>query len=162
LPGGAGLHSKISDLVVKQQPSAFSRHEMPERCMIRSPKKQRAQGKPGVLRTRSLAWEMKKPHELKSLQVHQNNPAFPARWLYGTAYFVLSPVTKLFCHRRLQVKTCKLDASVGAPGPHDFAVRVSALCRARYLRPSTASRTSVRDDRDTPLREGTRRRGENR
>jgi hypothetical protein len=91
-----------------------------------------------------------------------NNPAFPARWLYGL--FRALPGDRAL-YRRLHVKTCKLDVSVGAPGPHDFAVRVGALCRARYLRPSTAStasRTNVRDDRDTPLREGTRRRRENR
>jgi hypothetical protein len=45
-----------------------------------------------------------------------------------TAYFALSPVTGLSCHHRPQ-ETCKklasqeLDASVGASGPHDFAVR---------------------------------------
>jgi hypothetical protein len=44
-----------------------------------------------------------------------------------TAYFVLSPVTGLFCHRRLAENPAKLDASVGASGPHGFAVRVSAL-----------------------------------
>ena len=48
-----------------------------------------------------------------------------------TAYFALSPVTGLSCHRRPQ-ETCKklasreLDASVGASGPHDFAVRLGA------------------------------------
>jgi len=40
-----------------------------------------------------------------------------------TASFVLSPVTGLFCHRHLQVTTCKLDTSVGVSGPHDFTVR---------------------------------------
>jgi hypothetical protein len=51
-----------------------------------------------------------------------------------TAYFVLSPVTGLSCHRRLQVTTCKLDTSVGAPGPHDFAVRKSVIRLTRYSR----------------------------
>jgi hypothetical protein len=37
--------------------------------------------------------------------------------------FVLSPVTGLVCHRRLRNCFRKLDASVGASGPHDFAVR---------------------------------------
>jgi hypothetical protein len=43
-----------------------------------------------------------------------------------TAYSVLSPVTGLFCHRhRRDAKHHRqLSASVGAPGPHDFAVRV--------------------------------------
>src|SRR5713101_730808 len=50
-----------------------------------------------------------------------------------TVSFALSPVTGLFCHRRLRIKFClspvgptqlrELDASVGASGPHDFAVR---------------------------------------
>ena len=46
----------------------------------------------------------------------------------------------------------ELDASVGASGPHDFAVRVSAV-RQRAAA-STASRPHVRDDRETPLRVG--------
>src|SRR5947207_9993155 len=60
-----------------------------------------------------------------------------------TVSFVISPVIGLVCHRRQQVTTCQLDASVEASGPHDFAVRVSTA--------STASRAYVRDDRDTPL-----------
>src|SRR5712692_1260107 len=50
-----------------------------------------------------------------------------------TAYVVLSPVTGLFCHRRPRIsfwlspvgptQLRELDASVGASGPHDFAVR---------------------------------------
>jgi hypothetical protein len=60
------------------------------------------------------------------------SPGIPARNGFN-AYVVLSPVTGLFCHRRLRIKFClspvgptplrKLDASVGASGPHDFAVR---------------------------------------
>src|SRR5476651_1471668 len=60
------------------------------------------------------------------------SPGIPARNGF-TAYVALSPVTGLFCHRRLGIKFClspvgptplrKLDASVGASGPHDFAVR---------------------------------------
>jgi hypothetical protein len=58
-----------------------------------------------------------------------------------TAYFALSSVTGLFCHRHLRIKALsarsgaqnlrKLDASVGASGPHDFAVRGFRL-RHRY------------------------------
>jgi hypothetical protein len=40
---------------------------------------------------------------------------------------VLSQVTGLFCHRRLADSSAKLDASVGAPGPHDFAVRFGII-----------------------------------
>jgi hypothetical protein len=63
-----------------------------------------------------------------------------------TAYFVLSPVTGLFAtvasvmpgHHR------QLDASVGASGPHDFAVRISTirqLCRSRPPQPVPTSVT---------------------
>src|SRR3954447_24438639 len=85
-----------------------------------------------------------------------------------TAYNALSPVTGLFCHCRLRksgasaqradTASRKLDASVGASGPHDFAVRVGVarprsceLHAALDILASTASRTHVRDDRDTPL-----------
>src|ERR1700744_1307214 len=43
----------------------------------------------------------------------------------STTYFVLSPATGLSCHRRSReaLASQELDASVGASGPHDFAVR---------------------------------------
>jgi hypothetical protein len=71
-----------------------------------------------------------------------------------TAYNVLSSVTGLFAtvaRRFLR----ELDASVGASGPHDFAVR-SNVARPHALArddaaASTASHPNVRDDRDTPL-----------
>jgi hypothetical protein len=80
-------------------------------------------------------------HTSKSLQVHRTVRRFLRNGV--TAYNVLSPVTGLFCHRRLQVTTCKLDPSVGGTGPHDFAVRVGiarlamppASIASRFLRP---------------------------
>jgi hypothetical protein len=54
-----------------------------------------------------------------------------------TAYFALSPVTGLSCHRRIADISAKLDASFGASGPHDFAVRLqhhSSLDVARVHR----------------------------
>ena len=44
-----------------------------------------------------------------------------------TVSFVLSSVTGLFCHRRSRNRFRKLSASVGAPGPHDFAVRDNVI-----------------------------------
>ena len=75
------------------------------------------------------------------------SPAFPAQWF--TAYFVLSPVTGLFCHRHLADCSAKLDTSVGVSGPHDFAVRLSAI-RQKHIRVHRIP-SRVRDDRDTPL-----------
>src|SRR5436190_13269551 len=56
-----------------------------------------------------------------------------------TVSFALSPVTGLCCHCRQQVPTCQLDASVGASGPHDFAVRLTC-CSSKAPSASTASR----------------------
>jgi hypothetical protein len=50
-----------------------------------------------------------------------------------TVSFVLSPVTGLFCHRHPRKPGFReLDASVGASGPHDFAVRFSIIRPVRY------------------------------
>ena len=66
-----------------------------------------------------------------------------------TVSFVLSPVIGLFCHRRSTSYPAKLNASVEASGPHDFAVRLSAI-RQRRIRVHRIP-PRVRDDRDTPL-----------
>jgi hypothetical protein len=49
-----------------------------------------------------------------------------------TTYFVLSPATGLFCHRHRRNYFRQLDASVGASGPHDFAVRACGARLRRY------------------------------
>ena len=67
-----------------------------------------------------------------------------------TAYFVLSPVTGLFCHRRLRRLLRQLDTSVGVSGPHDFAVRYHAIRQRRNQRPPHPA-FNVRDDREAPL-----------
>jgi hypothetical protein len=51
--------------------------------------------------------------------------------------------------RRL-MRLHELSASVGAPGPHDFAVRNAARTSAHSPRPPHPA-SNVRDDRETPL-----------
>jgi hypothetical protein len=68
-----------------------------------------------------------------------------------TVSSALSLVTGLCCHHRFADTSATLDASVGASGPHGFAVReIGAFVKAPPA--STASRSNVRDDRDTPLK----------
>src|SRR5260370_19837461 len=67
-----------------------------------------------------------------------------------TVSFVLSPVTGLFCHRHRRNCLRQLDASVGASGPHDFAVREPASLVCAPPRPPHPV-PYVRDDRETPL-----------
>jgi hypothetical protein len=78
----------------------------------------------------------------------RNHPAFPAQWFYGL--YVISPVTRLCCHRRLRIDRRKLSANLGAPGPHDFAVRNNVIRLLTPLRPSHPA-PNVRDDREAPL-----------
>jgi hypothetical protein len=62
----------------------------------------------------------KKAYELVTTG-RPDDPAFPHAMVL-TVSFVISPVIGLVCHRRFAC--AKLDASVEASGPHDFAVRV--------------------------------------
>ena len=66
-----------------------------------------------------------------------------------TAYFALSRVTGLSCHPRPRNYFRRLDASVGASGPHDFTVRLSAVRQKRIRVHRIPPR--IRDDRETPL-----------
>ena len=73
-----------------------------------------------------------------------------------TVPFVLSPVIGLYCHRRWRIEAClhpvgptclrKLDAGVEASGPHDFAVRFTAV-RLRALRSLTGLTPALRSPR---------------
>ena len=80
-------------------------------------------------------WVVQDAHEY-SQRSHRKSPGIPARNGF-TAYFVLSPAIGLSCHRRLadigtsarsgSRTSARLDAGVEASGPHDFAVRCSAV-----------------------------------
>jgi hypothetical protein len=67
-----------------------------------------------------------------------------------TAYFVLSLATGFFVTIISEkLASQKLDASIGASGPHDFAVRFGTV-RQERLRVHRIP-LHVRDDRETPL-----------
>jgi hypothetical protein len=95
---------------------------------------------PGARCTRSLVCSVVVEHTSVVTTSPPEHPAFPHAMVL-TAYFVLSPVIGLFCHRRLRIKDCprpvgptclrKLDAGVEASGPHDFAVRSKHLSSER-------------------------------
>ena len=80
-------------------------------------------------------------------------PAFPAR-LVLTAYSELFPVSGLVCHRRRRDTSRQLSASVAAPGPHGFAVRLWRFRPVKHhLTPGVhrIPRPTFCDDRETPL-----------
>ena len=108
---------------------------------------------PGASRTRSLVRKWKK-HTSKSPQVRRFDRPFPAQWFYGFLRALLGDqtfVVTVACERPRQ-----LDASLGAPGPHVFAVRSGIARLTMHLRPShPASRVVTFAKR--PCRDGRRR-----
>src|SRR5207248_1577714 len=78
-------------------PSRSRRVKTPELCQ--QPPSERAQGMPGARCTRSLACKSKIAHEVVTTGSPEQ-PGIP-RAMVLTAYFVISPVIGLFCHRRL-------------------------------------------------------------
>jgi hypothetical protein len=102
---------------------------------------------PGARCARSLACKINK-HTSVVTTVTPGSPGIP-RAMVLTVSFVLSSVTGLSCHRRLRSCLHRLDTSVGASGPHDFAVRGRAIRQERASVHRIPSR--VRDDRETPL-----------
>ena len=136
--------------------SAVSRHEAPELCeKTFGPSKMRAQATltraqatprraqetPGAQCTRSLAWSV----ENTRVSHHRltGTPGISCAMVL-TVSFVLSSVTGLCCHRRpWKLASHELDASVGASGPHDFAVRLTRCSSKAPLRPPHPHPTSV-------------------
>jgi hypothetical protein len=96
---------------------------------VPSPGDQRAQGMPGARCARSLVCEIKK-HTSKSPRSRRIRPAFPAQWFYGL-YRALPGDRACLPPSPRGMTSAKLDASVGASGPHDFAVREAKRVRQR-------------------------------
>src|ERR1700680_2482330 len=95
------------------------------RPQIRGRRECRALGAPAALCAKV------KKHTSIVTTVTPETPGIP-RAMVLTVSFGLSPVTGLVCHRSpVKVAFHRLDASVGASGPHDFAVREArALVRS--------------------------------
>ena len=111
------------------------------------PSLQRAQGMPGARCARSRACRVVSTRV--SHHGHTGNTRHSPRNGF-TAYFALSPVIGLFVTVTSRTHPRDLNASVEASGPHDFAVRKQPPSSEAPLA-STASRSNVRDDRETPL-----------
>ena len=104
---------------------------------------------PGARCTHSLVCKGRKHTSIRH-RYTGCDPALPAQWFYGLlralpgdrALLPPSPLEKLASQ--------ELDASVGASGPHDFAVREQRHSSRDVPRPSHPA-PNVRDDRETPL-----------
>src|SRR6266700_1728883 len=138
--------------------SAISRRDAPEVCMNGShPEIKEGAGKAGcALHPRSRVQICAKKRT-RAYRSSGGNPAFTAQWFYGLLR-ALPGDRALLPPSPADIATRQLDASVGASGPHGFAVRNKrfrpACMRAPDAVASTASHPNVRDDHDTPLLRG--------
>ena len=124
---------------------AFPRHTAPEFCKILTPKRKRAQGRPGARCTRGLMCKgsKKNAHEhtgsAEAVRPSLRN-GFTAylRALPGETRACLSPSSP-----RSVSSFKNLTPAIGASGPHDFAVRVTRRSSKAHPRPSLPAPTSV-------------------
>ena len=90
-------------------------------------------GKTGcALHPRSRA-QLHKTKRTRAYRFSGSSPAFPARWCYGLLRAL--PGDRAFLPPSSLRTSQELDASVGASGPHDFAVRFTRVRPARARRP---------------------------
>jgi hypothetical protein len=93
---------------------------------------QRAQGKPGARCTRGLVQSVQKETHT-SIQVQRRASGLPCAMVLRL--ITRSPRRPALLPPSLRKYSAKLDASIGASGPHDFAVRVSHARQSQHLRP---------------------------
>ena len=104
---------------------------------------------PGAQCARSLACKINE-HTSVVTTVTPVSPGIP-RAMVLTAYIALSPVSRAFLPPSpARSSPHELDASVGASGPHDFAVRFMRRSSKAPKRPPHPA-LNVYDDRETPL-----------
>ena len=135
---------------------AFPRRgSRPSLAGMLSPRRQRAQGKPGADRTRSLACKMKKHTSGSHYRFDRAGPGLPRASGFNGFFRALPGVHDVLSHRhRRDAKHRRqLDASQGASRPHDFAVRIDIARLATPRRPSHPA-LNVRDDAQRPSDRG--------
>ena len=116
---------------------AFSRHDLSEFYRSFRPlSKARAQGKPGARRTRGLACHVHKESAHTSIQVRRRHPGLPCAMVLRLIR-ARPGETLLLCHHhpRSAFASHGLTTSIGAAGPHDFAVRLCAQRQSHTRRP---------------------------
>jgi hypothetical protein len=121
-------------LTVNGHSSTISRREAPELCKNSSPSKIRGRREDQVRAAPAVSCAMctKKCAHEHTGSAESIRPSLRNGF---TAYSALSPVNGLSCHRRRADTSAQLDASVGASGPHDFAVRIGRARQSQLSRP---------------------------
>ena len=133
-------------MTIEGRDSALSRRDAPEFEHEHCPSKREGAGKAGC-----PPHPQPRVQSVESTRVRHHRfagtPGLPCAMVL-TVSSALSPVTGLCCHRRWLSCLCQLDASVGASGPHGFAVRAqrhsSLTCRVHRIPHQTSVTIAIR------------------
>jgi hypothetical protein len=130
-----------------KQATAFSRHESPEFCKFICPNKTKGAGKTGcALHPRSRVQSVERDAHEHTGSAEAVRPSLRNGF---NGFLRALPGDRLVVTVACGL-TRTLDASAGASGPHDFAVRKQRASSSRAFA-STASHPDVRDDGQRPL-----------
>jgi hypothetical protein len=143
---------------------AFSRLDLCEFCNLVVPlfKKGRRESRALTAPVDPVRWSTRASrvpkHTGKHYRYSRDIPAFPTRWLYGLLR-ALPGERRFLSPLPCQNRPAGIDATVAAPGPHDFAVRCRRFVQRAFAhltpqRPSQPAPT-FRDDRETSPLVGT-------
>ena len=131
-----GVSTGVKFQTARGRASALSRREAPELCVTCRPQReQEGAGKAGcALHPRSRVQTAHRKRT-RAYRFSGNTPAFPAQWFYGL--FRALPGERAFLPPSSpgSFASRKLDASVAASGPHDFAVRAACVRLSQAPRP---------------------------
>ena len=139
-------------MTVERHAVSFPRLVFARVIQFRCPSLREGAGKAGRRMHPQPGGQKKTSPPVSPPRVQPDTPAFPAQWFDG--FLRALPGERRFCHRCLRDTSRKIDATVAAPGPHDFAVRCGVLVRQTSCltpqRPSHPAPT-FRDDREASL-----------
>ncbi len=122
--------SRARRLWAQRHTSAFSRHDSVRAVQIHCPSASRGRRESRALAAPAAWGATKTSPPVSPPRVQPVIPAFPAQWFDGFLRALpgerrfLSPLSH-------QHRPARLDATVAAPGPHDFAVRGKRFVRRK-------------------------------
>src|SRR6266550_700728 len=121
------------DDVGRERAPAFSRRDFARALQIRWPSRNRGRRESRVpTDTRGLVCQTHSNRRTRAYRFSRNSPAFPTQWFYGLLRAL--PGERAFLPPSLRgIFPAQLSASIAAPGPHDFAVRLGVFVRCEKI-----------------------------
>jgi hypothetical protein len=119
---------------ISRYTSAFPRRVSPGALQIVSPAKERGRRESRMRAAPAVSCANMHKNTHTSIQVQRRTSGLPCAVVLRL--ITRSPRRPALLPPSLRKYSAKLDASIGASGPHDFAVRISHARQSQHLRPS--------------------------